>query len=127
MNNCIFMGGIVRDAELSHTASGTAIAKFAIANSTGYGDKKETNYFDCILWGKQAEGLAKHLTKGKQIVVLTEARQNRWEQDGQKRSKIEFHVQKLDFQQGNAAGGQAAPKQQPKQDPEGFADDEIPW
>ena len=37
--------------------------------------------------GKSAEGLAQYLTKGKQVAVEGELRQDRWQQDGQPRKQ----------------------------------------
>ena len=137
MNNCIFTGGITRDAELKYTNSGVAVCKFGFANTTGFGDKKRTNYFDMVLWGKRAEGLAQHLEKGKQLIVSAEARYSTWEKDGMKHNKIDFHVDKLDFQMGNKPDGQQSnqpqTQQQPpkvqtdNQGPPDFVDDDLPF
>ncbi len=49
----------------------------------------ETSFFDCVQWGKTAESLAKHMTKGRLIAVKGEMRQNRWtDNEGSKRSQI---------------------------------------
>jgi single-strand DNA-binding protein len=49
----------------------------------------ETSFFDCVQWGKTAESLAKHMTKGRLVAVKGEMRQNRWtDREGAKRSQI---------------------------------------
>ena len=44
--------------------------------------------FAVTIWGKTAENLKPYLTKGKQIAVEGYLRQDRWEKDGQKFSKV---------------------------------------
>jgi len=81
---------------LKRTNSGTAIAELSLASNyrTKHGDNWEdaVSYFDCTLMGKRADGLAKYLVKGTRIGVTGELRQDRWEKDGQKRSKVKVHV-----------------------------------
>jgi single-strand DNA-binding protein len=48
----------------------------------------EPHYFDIEFYGKSAEGLSKYLLKGRQVAVHGELRQDRWEKDGQQRSKV---------------------------------------
>jgi single-strand DNA-binding protein len=93
MNHVNLIGRLTRDAELKYTPSGQAVSKFSIAvnRSVKRGEKweDEANFFDIVLWGKRAEALDQYLTKGKQIGVDGELRQDRWQQDGQNRSKVE--------------------------------------
>lgn len=117
MNGVFLIGRVTRDAELKHTNGGDATIKFSIAvNSVKKkGDNYEDypNYFDCQMFGKRAEGVHKFLTKGKQIGVTGELRQDRWEQDGQNRSKV--YVQALDIELLRDVGdqrGSSAPAQQ---------------
>ena len=56
-----------------------------------------TNFIDCTAWGKTAETIANHFAKGKQIGVSGRLRQDRWEKDGQKRSKVGVVVENFTF------------------------------
>lgn len=49
--------------------------------------KTKGNFYDVILWGKLADNLKKFLVKGKGIAVVGTLDQDRWEKDGQKKSK----------------------------------------
>lgn len=107
INTVTVVGRLTRDVELRYTRGGTAIAEVAIASNyrTKSGDNWEdaVNYFDCVLMGKRAEGLAQYLVKGTRIGVTGELRQDRWEKDGQKRSKVKIQirdVQLLDSKRG---------------------------
>jgi len=96
INSVVINGRLTRDSEVRYTNSGTAICKFSIASNKRvksgeeWGDK--ASFFDIILWGKQGEALSQYLTKGQQVSVAGELVQNRWEQDGQKRSKVEINA-----------------------------------
>ena len=64
------------------------------------------HFFDITLFGKQGEGVSQYLTKGTQVAVEGELRQDRWEQDGQKRSKIVIVANNLQLLGGRSGGSQ---------------------
>ena len=92
INVVVLVGRLTRDSELKYTPSGFAICRFSIAvnrskkQDEGWVD--EPHYFDIEFYGKSAEGLSKYLLKGRQVAVQGELRQDRWEKDGQQRSKV---------------------------------------
>ena len=92
LNSVILIGRLTRDVELKYTSGGMAIASFAIAvnrrRKNGAQWVEEASFFDINLFGKSAEGLKQYLVKGKQVAIEGELRQDRWEQDGQPRSKV---------------------------------------
>jgi len=94
INHVVLIGRLTRDAELKYTAGGQAVCKFSIAvnrrKKVGDQWEDEANFFDIVLWGKQGESLQSYLVKGKMIGVEGELRQDRWQQDGQNRSKVEI-------------------------------------
>lgn len=96
VNHVILIGRLTRDAELKYTSGGMAVSKFAIAvnRRVKQGEQwiDEANFFDIVLWGKSGESLNQYLVKGKQVAVEGELHQNRWEQDGQSRSKVEINA-----------------------------------
>lgn len=68
-------GRIGRDAELRYTQDGTAVCGVPVAvdyGRKGQDGRKPTQWYEITLWGKQAEGLAQYLTKGKQIFFTGE-------------------------------------------------------
>lgn len=92
LNNVVLIGRLTRDAELSYMQSGSAVCAISIAvnRSRKEGEQwvSEVNYFDVSYYGKAAEAVKQYLTKGKQIAVQGSLRQDRWEKDGQKFSKV---------------------------------------
>jgi len=70
MNVLTISGNLGKDAVV-RKAGDQSVAGFSIAMKSGYGDKAQTMWVDCSLWGKQAEsGLVQYLKKG-QFVVLS--------------------------------------------------------
>ena len=99
INNTVVVGRLTRDAELKYTKSGMAVANLGIAVNRSKKDGEqwveEANFFDIQLWGRRAEALNQYLLKGQQIAVTGELRQERWEQDGQKRSRVIIVAQNI--------------------------------
>lgn len=130
LNTLAIVGRLTKDAELRYTASGQALAQFAIAvnRSVKNGDKWEdvASFFDLTLWGKQAEGLNKYLTKGTQVAVTGSLEQQRWEKDGQKQSKVAIHVESIQLIGGKRDG--VASSQEAPMSEGGYSDTEdIPF
>lgn len=57
-----------RDAELK-SVNNKPLLNVNCVYDVGYGDNKKGQFLDLAMWGNQAEKLAPHLIKGKQIVV----------------------------------------------------------
>jgi single-strand DNA-binding protein len=105
LNKVMLIGNLTRDPELSYLPSGTAVAKMGLAVSRRYKDrngemKEETSFIDLEAWAKQAEFCSQYLKKGKRIFVEGRLKQDRWEQDGNKRSKISVSVDRITFADG---------------------------
>ena len=94
LNHVVLIGRLTRDAEIKYTSSGQAVCKFSIAvnrrKKNGDQWEDEANFFDIVVWGRQGEALAQYLVKGKMVAIDGELRQDRWQQDGQNRSKVEI-------------------------------------
>ena len=124
INHVVLVGRLTRDAELRYTNSGSAMAAISLAiNTRRRRDDQwvdEAHFFDAVVWGKTAESLSPYLTKGKQIGLEGELRQNRWEQDGQRRSKVEIftrNIQLLGSRGGDGMGAGPSPSGPPASGP----------
>ena len=72
MNVFTATGNLGKDARVNNTG-GTSVANFSIAVKSGHGDKSQTIWVDCSLWGKQAESrLIDYLVKGQMVSVSGE-------------------------------------------------------
>lgn len=122
LNRVTLIGRLTRDAELKYTSGGMAVCKFSIAvnkfRKSGEQRTEETHFFDIVLWGRSGESLNQYLIKGKQVAIDGELRQNRWEQDGQPRSKIEIVANNVQLLGGSPSSGSSAPssRTQPERD-----------
>jgi single-strand DNA-binding protein len=110
-NRVSLIGRLTRDAELKFLPNGSAVSRFSIAGNypkkVGDNWTDEVNYFDIVLWGKQAETLDQYLVKGKQVGIDGQLRQERWEKDGQRFSRVEVvadSIQLLGDASGNRTG-----------------------
>lgn len=92
MNSVNIIGRMVYDAELKHIPNGKAVCSFAIACDTGSKDKPFASFFDCEVWERQAEIVSEYCRKGNQVGVSGRLIQDRFEVDGQKRSKVKIVV-----------------------------------
>jgi single-strand DNA-binding protein len=113
LNHVVLVGRLTRDAELKYTTNGFPISTFSLAinrrRKNGEQWVEEANFFDITLYGKSAESLKAYLVKGKQIALEGELRQDRWEQDGQPRSKVVISANNIQLLGGgNSTGGGAA-------------------
>jgi single-strand DNA-binding protein len=108
INRVVLIGRLTRDAELKYTSGGQAVCKFSIAvnrrRKNGEQWEDEANYFDIVLWGRQGEAINQYLLKGKAVGLDGELRQDRWQQDGQNRSKVEIVANNVQLLGGNPGG-----------------------
>jgi single-strand DNA-binding protein len=130
LNQVILQGNLVDAPQL--VGEEKNVARFTIAVNNGFGDYRTTTFVDCVSFGKQAEVIAKHFTKGKQVIVRGTLVQNRWEdKEGNKRSKLEVRLENVNgfFFTGNASGSaaeaEAAASEAPATVPEGASGENL--
>lgn len=109
MNVLVVSGNIGKDAVV-RKAGEQSVAGFSLAMKSGYGEKAQTIWLDCSLWGKQAEsGLVQYLKKG-QFVVLSGELGTR-EHEG--KTYLTLRVNDVTL-----GGKSEQPNQQPQQQPQ---------
>lgn len=116
INHVTLVGRLTRDLgtderSFGYVANGQARANVSIAvNRTRKQGEQwvdEANYFDVTIWGKTAENLKPYLTKGKQIAIDGYLKQDRWEKDGQKFSKVTVVANNVQLLGGKSDNGGA--------------------
>lgn len=113
-------GNVGRDATLKYTATGTAKADFSLACSEKYKGEEKTEWLNCVMWGKQAEGITEFITKGKHLVITGKLQTHTWTDDqGEKHYRTEVQVQDVQF-----VGGNPSPR---KRDEQGDEYDDLPF
>lgn len=109
MNNLCLTGNLGADCR-TNNVSGTAVCNFAVAMKAGFGDKAQTVWVDCALWGKQAESrLPEFLKKGQAVAVSGELSTR--EHEG--KTYLQLRCNSVDLIGKKEEGGSApAPQQQ---------------
>ena len=86
LNKVVIMGRMVKDIELRQTQSSKTVGTFTVAVDDGYGEKKTTDFIDCVAWEKTAGFIHNHFGKGRVIVIVGKIKTRTWEDnDGNKR------------------------------------------
>ena len=113
LNKSILMGRLVRDPELRHTQSGTAVASFTLAVDRDFKDKqtgeKATDFIDIVAWSQQADFVCKYFQKGS-LIAIEGSLQTRQYQDkqGNNRTAVEVVANNINFagpKSSNQGGG----------------------
>lgn len=72
MANIQVLGKLGKDVEIK-TVGQSTVAQFLLAETVGFGEKKQTIWYDVSIWGKRAEsGLVDYLSKGRELLVYGE-------------------------------------------------------
>lgn len=137
LNNYSVIGRMTRDLDeraFAYTPNGKARLNISIAVNDGYGDNQYTSYFDVVVWGKTAENIKPYLGKGKQLCINGRLRQDRWESNGQKNSRVVIVAETVQLlggrDNGAGAGGnyqQPAQQQVPAYNDGGDFPEDIPF
>lgn len=97
LNKVQLIGNLVADVELRTTTSEKSVGNFRLAIDSGIGDNKKTVFLNCVIWGVQAENLAKFKSKGDCVYVEGELREEVWEKEGEKRSRLVVNADRVLF------------------------------
>lgn len=118
MNICTFIGHLGRDCEVGETPQGTSVCSFSLAVKYGFGDNQGTNWIQCSLFGKRADGkLPEYLRKGTKVGVSGELRVHEYDdKDNARRVSIGLFVNTLDLLDTKAS--------EPQED---FPNDDMPF
>src|ERR1700728_3992609 len=119
LNQVTLMGNLTRDPELRQTPTGQNVTSFSLALNRSYKDasgewQEATDYIDIVCWGPLAERVAQYLSKGRRCLVQGRLQSRSWEQDGQKRNKVEVLANDVTFLdsrggEGGEGGGNFTP------------------
>lgn len=111
VNRAILLGNLGADPELKHGQNGDAVLRLRLATTERYVDRnnakqERTEWHTVTFFGKRAEGLAKHLTRGQSVYIEGRIQTRSWEgQDGNKRYSTEVVGTQLLFLGGGKRDG----------------------
>jgi single-strand DNA-binding protein len=109
VNQVMLMGNLTRDPELRQTPSGQSVVNFSLALNRAYKDQsgewqEATDYVDVVAWAALAERVEQYMSKGRRCLVQGRLQSRSWEQDGQKRSKLEVLASDVTFLDSRGGG-----------------------
>ena len=130
MNVLTATGNLGQDCEVKQVG-GSTVCNFSVAMKSGFGDKAQTVWLDCAIWGKKAEGgLPEYLKKGQQVAVSGEL--STFDATNGK-TYLKLRCNDVDLIGGKPEGVQQSPQATPQKqggsmpDPVDDFDDDVPF
>ncbi len=109
MNKVILVGNLVRDPELTTTASGVSYCRFSVAvqrRFTNADGEREADFINCVAWRQTADFVNRYFKKGNKIGIVGSLQTRTYDgQDGQKRYATEVSVDEVEFTGGSRNPG----------------------
>ena len=101
MNKFICNARLTKDVEIKVTQNNTKIANVSIAVRRNYKDTEgnyNSDFFNCVAFGNQAEFLEKYFKKGQEILISGHLQNRSWEtESGEKRYATDIVIETVDF------------------------------
>lgn len=132
INRVIISGNLTRSPELKQTQGGTSVLQMGVAvndrrKNPSTGEWEDVaNFVDCTMFGTRAERVAQYLAKGTKVAIEGRLRYRAWEQDGQRRSKLEVVVDEIEFMSRQQQPAQAYQQQAPAYQQQTYAPPAAP-
>ena len=134
LNQCNFIGRLGMDPEVKQMPSGNSVVNFSIACGDDYKDKQgqkveQTNWVNCVAFGKLADIIGQWVSKGSRIYVSGKQVTRKWQnKDGEDKYTTEINVsdmQMLDSKNDSsgASNGYEDPQQRPAPNSHTLQDD----
>ena len=103
-NRVLLMGNLTRDIELKQLADSQFVANFGLAVNRVYKtrdgeSREEVCFIDCEAWGRTAEIMSQHLSKGEPVFIEGRLKLDQWNdrETGKQRSKLKVVVERFQF------------------------------
>lgn len=100
LNFVIIMGRLTADVELKTTTTGLSVARFTVAVERNYktGDKRETDFIDCVAWRGTADFVSRYFKKGQMIAIQGRIETHPYEdKNNNKRKSVEIIADNVSF------------------------------
>lgn len=126
MQVTMIAGNVGKDAELRRTQSGDAVLGFSVAVDNGKdknGNKRDSTWYRCSVWGKRAESLENYIKKGTKLALTGRVGVDVYEGRG----SLTLNVNELTFMGGGSQEREPVQHQEHDEPPRNDMDDEIPF
>ena len=102
MNKCILMGNLTRDPEIRYSQGENplAIARFSIAVNRRFArdGEDDTDFFNCVTFGKQAEFVEKYFHKGSRMLLSGRVQNDNYtNNNGEKVYSVQIIAEEVEF------------------------------
>ena len=102
MNKIIIKGRITKELEVKYTqTSNTVVVSFTVAVNRDFikqGEGRQTDFINCVAYGKTAEFISKYFSKGQEILLTGRLQNRSWEDgQGQKHYVTEIIIESVEF------------------------------
>jgi single-strand DNA-binding protein len=98
MNTVNLTGRLTTNPDLRTTSSGSvASLRLAIARPRKDGADQGADYVDVTVFGRQAEIVSEHLSKGRKVAVEGRLHHSEWDSDNGRRQKLEVIARQVEF------------------------------
>lgn len=136
MNKIILLGRLTKDPEVKYTNNDKVVCLFTLAVDRPYTNqqgKREADFINVVLWGKQAETFGNYFTKGQRALVEGRLQLRSYDgKDGQKHYVTEVIASGFEFIEKATKQGEAPTAAQQQGSFENFGqavpfDEKIPF
>lgn len=128
MNKVVLLGRLTAKPELRYTPSNMGYTRFSVAVNRRVSRQdgtRETDFINCVAWGKTAETIARYFDKGNQICIDGSIRTGSYTaQDGTKRYTTDVNVDNFDFVDKKGESGSGFVPDAPQESPYDFVSPE---
>jgi len=102
LNKIFLMGHVTRNPELRYSGAGTPVVNFGLAiNHKWKGSdgewKEQVCFVDIVGFGRMAEVIGEHFTKGDPIFIEGRLVFEKWEKDGEKKARHKVIAENFQF------------------------------
>lgn len=109
MNKVVLMGRLTKEPEVRRTTEDKAVARFTVAINRR-GNNEETDFINCVAFGKTAEVIEKYFNKGNRICLSGRIQTGSYtNKDGAKVYTTDIVVEELDFVETKGNSATSAP------------------
>lgn len=118
MNTATLIGYTGGESELRYTQSGQPVMNFSLATTERWKDEsgakhEKTEWHKIVMFGKRAEGLSKHITKGVHLCVVGQIQTQKWQdKQGNDRYTTQIKANNVEFLGGGNGRDRQADDQQ---------------
>ena len=127
MNLVVLVGRLTADPEIRRN-NDKAVAKFSLSVNRRFKREGEadTDFFNCVAFGKTAEFMEKYFHKGMKAVITGELRNNHYEKDGVKHYSEQVIVNNIEFAESKSTSTPPADNDGFMNIPDGI-DEDLPF